>query len=317
MVAQIAFPIGRQLNFLLFSPALGGQRLRALLTVGGLITTVLLLLAVVPVPSSSQANGVVLLPEQAIVRAGVDGFLDRQLVEHGREVRQGDALFVLSNRQLVTDISILDARVAEFRARHDAVGFDDRLSREIHAERLYEARRELAELKQRQDRLIVHSPAGGRLQAPRSVDRLGRLVSQGDLLAYVADGSDARVRVVANQEDAARIRESVDRIQVRPAGIGAGVFDGRLLQEVPAASDTLPSVVLGSRGGGVIQVDARDEKGLTTLHKVFAFDIAVPFNVATQYVGSRAYVRFEHPPKPLLARWYDSARRLLMDQIGE
>ena len=108
--------------------------------------------------------------------------------------------------------------------------------------------RELAELKQRQDRLIVHSPAGGRLQAPRSVDRLGRLVSQGDLLAYVADGSDARVRVVANQEDAARIRESVDRIQVRPAGIGAGVFDGRLLQEVPAASDTLPSAVLGSRG---------------------------------------------------------------------
>ena len=71
----------------------------------------MLLLALVPVPSSTQADGVVLLPEQAIVRAGVDGFLDRQLVVHGGEVRRGDVLFVLSNRQLEADIAILEARV--------------------------------------------------------------------------------------------------------------------------------------------------------------------------------------------------------------
>jgi len=271
----------------------------------------------VPVPSSTKADGVVLLPEQAIVRAGVDGFLDRQLVVHGGEVRRGDVLFVLSNRQLEADIAVLEARVAELGARHDAVAFDDRLARDIHAERLYEARRELSELQERRDRLTVSSPGDGLLQVPHTGDRLGRLVSQGDLLAYIADESDARVRVVATQEDASRIRESVESIRVRPAGVGAGIVEGRLLQEVPAASDTLPSAVLGSRGGGAIQVDARDERGLKTLHKVFAFDIAVPFNTATQYVGSRAYVRFEHPARPLLARWYDSGRRLLMEQIGE
>ena len=317
LTAQLALPVGRQLNFLFFSPALAGRRLRALLTVGGLITGGLLLLALVPVPSSTKADGVVLLPEQAIVRAGVDGFLDRQLVVHGGEVRRGDVLFVLSNRQLEADIAVLEARVAELGARHDAVAFDDRLARDIHAERLYEARRELSELQERRDRLTVSSPGDGLLQVPHTGDRLGRLVSQGDLLAYIADESDARVRVVATQEDASRIRESVESIRVRPAGVGAGIVEGRLLQEVPAASDTLPSAVLGSRGGGAIQVDARDERGLKTLHKVFAFDIAVPFNTATQYVGSRAYVRFEHPARPLLARWYDSGRRLLMEQIGE
>ncbi|MGB5764818.1 MAG: HlyD family efflux transporter periplasmic adaptor subunit, partial [Sedimenticolaceae bacterium] len=317
LTAQLALPIGRQLGFLFFSPVLTGRRLRALLTVGGVLATVLVLLALVPMPSSTKVDGVVLLPEQAIVRAGVDGFLDRQLAAHGSEVSRGDLLFVLSNRQLEADIAALQARVEELAARSDAVSFDDRLGHDIHAERLYTVRRELTELEERRDRLSVRSPIDGLLQVPHTDDRLGRLVSQGDLLAYIANESDARVRVVATQEDAARIREAIEHIRVRPAGIGAGIVDGRLLEEVPAASDTLPSAVLGSRGGGAIQVDARDERGLKTLHKVFAFDIAVPFNAATRYVGSRAYVRFEHPARPLMARWYDSVRRLLMDRIGE
>ncbi len=155
LTAQLALPIGRQLGFLFFSPVLTGRRLRALLTVGGLIATALVLLALVPVPSSTKADGVVLLPEQAIVRAGVDGFLDRQLAAHGSEVSRGDLLFVLSNRQLEADIAALQARVEELAARSDAVSFDDRLGRDIHAERLYEARRELTELQERRDRLTV------------------------------------------------------------------------------------------------------------------------------------------------------------------
>ena len=152
---------------------------------------------------------------------------------------------------------------------------------------------------------------------PRAADLAGRLVEQGDLIAYVADEGELRVQVVAEQEDAARIRDGVDRIRVRPADAGAGLVDGRLLQEVPAGADRLPSAILGSRGGGGIRVDARDEQGVKTLHNVFLFDIAVPFNSSTRYVGSRAQVRFEHPARPLLPRWYDSGRRVLMERIGE
>ena len=119
------------------------------------------------------------------------------------------------------------------------------------------------------------------------------------------------------QAEAARIREGVRAVGVRLAESGGAVLDGALLDEVPAASDRLPSAALGSRAGGSIPVDARDPKGLKTLQQVFAFDIAVPFTPALQYIGSRAYVRFEHPSLPLLARWYDSVRRLVMSEIGE
>jgi len=317
LTIQLALPIGRQLGFLLTSPVLIGRRVRALLTVAVLVTIVLAFLAIVPVPSSTKVDGVILLPEQAIVRAGVEGFFDQQLVAHGDHVQRGDILFVLGNPEMKAEVAELKARVVELEARRDGVRFEDRVARDIYTQRIDELREDLRELQARYGQLTITSPANGRLQVPNVRDMQGRLVSQGTLLAYIGGGPDVRVRVVAPQEDAVKIRDGIRTIRVRPAGIGSTDIEGRHLQEAPAASDILPSTALGSRGGGGIQVDARDERGLKTLHKVFAFDVSVPLNTATQYVGSRAYVRFEHAPTPLLERWYDQVRRLVIAQIGE
>ena len=317
IAAQVLLPLGRQLRFLLFSPTLTGRRLRALSIVGSLVFGILGVIALVPFPSSTKADGVVLLPERAIVRAGVDGFLARQLVAYGSPVDKGDPLFVLSNRELERDLAVLRARIAELKARRDKAGFEDRLAREIQAERLAELRAELAELERRHAGLVLRSPSAGVLRSPALGDGLGRLVAQGELLGYVADDAQAMVRVIAVQADAARIRDGVAAVQVRLADRASDVLSGELLGEVPAASDVLPSAALGSRAGGAIPVDARDPQGRQTLHKVFAFDIAVPFTQALQFIGSRAYVRFEHTPVPLLARGYDSVRRLVMSEIGE
>ena len=317
LAAQVLFPLARQLHFLLTSPQLEGRRARALLSLGGVLAALVMVLALLPLGSSTRVDGVVLLPEQAIVRAGVDGFLAQQLVAHGSTVRRGEPLFVLRNRQLEADIAVLEARVAELKARRDAVAFSDRLLREIQSERLAEARAELARLHERRRHLEVRSPTDGVLQVPGAADRQDRLVEQGELLAYVSDGSAARVRVVAEQQEAARIRETVTKVRVRLATAVAEEVAGELLDDVPAAIEALPSAALGSRGGGAIQVDARDEQGRKTLHRVFAFDVAVPHSDAARFVGSRAFVRFEHEASPLLGRWYDSARRLVMARLGE
>ena len=235
VAAQVLLPLVRQLHFLLFSVTLSGRRLRSLVIVGGLMAGLLGALALIPFPSSTKADGVVLLPEQAIVRAG----------------------------------------------------------------------------------RVLRSPGAGVLRSPALGDRLGRLVAQGELLGYVADDAQAMVRVIAVQADAARIRDGVEAVHVRLADRASEILPGELLGEVPAASDALPSAALGSRAGGAIPVDARDPQGRQTLHEVFAFDIAVPYAQALQFIGSRAYVRFEHAPVPLLARGYDSVRRLVMSEIGE
>jgi putative peptide zinc metalloprotease protein len=290
-----------------------------LAVVGCLIAGAAALLGLVPFPNSTRVEGVVLLPEEAIVRVGEEGFFEQQLAVHGANVKEGDPLFRLSNRELEAETVVLRARMQELAARRDAVGLDDRVAREIHAERLAEARAELAERERRLAGLEVRSPAEGTLRIPpgQGRDLPGRLLRQGELLAYIADQTGARVRVAAPQDDAARIREAVVDVRVRLADSAASVLPGELLGEVPAASEELPSAALGSRGGGAIAVDARDAQGRKALHKVFAFDVEVPHAAATQFVGSRAYVRFEHPALPLLTRWYDAARRLVLKRVGE
>lgn len=317
LVAQLILPLGRQIHYLLANPALQGRRLRALAVVAGLLSSLLLLLGLVPFPSTTQVDGVVLLPEKALVRAEVDGFLARQRVANGASVRRGQVLFELRNSTLSTDLTVLRARIAELEARRDATGLEDRVTREIQAERVAELRAELRDLERRHAALVLTAPSDGVLRAAALGDPVGRFIRQGDLLAYVASAAQGRVRVVAPQAEAARIRDGVRAVGVRLAESGGSVLNGELLDEVPAASDRLPSAALGSRAGGRIPVDARDPQGRKTLQQVFAFDIAVPFTPALQYVGSRAYVRFEHASVPLLARWYDSVRRLVMSKIGE
>ncbi len=316
ILIQVLLPLGRQLHLLFFGQALLGRRPRALAVIGGLLAVGVSAVTLVPFPSITQVNGVVLLPEEAVVRAKVEGFLERQLMADGTPVRRGDVLFMLVNPELDSDILVLRERVRELVAKRNALGFNDRVAREIHRERLMETRKELEVQEKRHSELVVRSPTDGILRVPFNSDRNGRLVSQGDLLAYLEDASGAVVRVAASQQDASRIQGEVESIFVRLADRAGPAIEGRMLGEIPLASDRLPSPALGSLGGGAIQVDTREERGIKALQKIFTFDVTIPFTKAGRFVGSRAYVRFEHPAKPLFPRWYDELRRMLMEKIG-
>ena len=313
---QLILPLGRQLHYLLFNPALSGRRVRAFCAVVGILGTLFIMLALMPFPSSTNVEGIVMLPERSVVRAEVDGFLQQQNMPDEAFVVQGDVLFVLSNPQLDTQTAVLAARLQELNARRDMLRMDERAAREIHTERLAQTRQELADLQERQAGLSVRSPGEGALHVPFSDDRMGRFVRQGDMLAYLTNNEDAVVRVVATQQDASRIRENVEHIEVRLADGTASTLSGQLLGEAPLASDKLPSAALGSQAGGLIPVDSRDEHGITALQRVFAFDITIPHSPHANNVGSRASVRFEHQASPLLPRWYDSLRKMLINKIG-
>ncbi|NND90421.1 MAG: HlyD family efflux transporter periplasmic adaptor subunit [Granulosicoccus sp.] len=316
LTVQLLIPLLRQLNYLLFNPALSGRRARVLSLLTGGVVVLSCALVLVPVPSSTVVEGVVMLPQQAVIRARIDGFLENQNVSDDSPVDVGDPLFVLNNEQLTADIKVLEARVLELRTRYDMAGYDERLQRDIYAERLDEVKAELAQLQQREADLMVRSPGRGTLQIPLSDEREGRLISKGDMLAYIADTSDVIVRIVAVQKDAGRIREDAGDITVRLAARSEQVLTGTLLGEVPLASDQLPSAALGSRSGGAIQVDARDERGITVLERVFAFDVAIPHGVGSLFVGSRALVRIQHTASPLLLRWNDALRNMLRSKFG-
>ena len=315
--SQFLLPLARGLRYLARAAELDGRRRRALAATAGLAASASVLLAAVPVATSTYVEGVVLLPERNVVRAGAEGFLRDRLARDGDRVAAGDVLFVLEDTQLDVDIAVARARVTELALRRDRIEMGDRVAREIQLERLSQARDELAELESRHRRLVVRSPADGVLRMAVSRDHDGRLVRQGDLLAHVADRDRAVVRVAARQHDALRIRDGIAGVQVRAASARGWTGVGELVDDVPAATDVLPSAALGSRAGGVLAVDARDDRGTRTLDAFYAFDVAIEDPPLPLLPGSRAYVRFGHDAAPLLARLYGHGRRRILADLGE
>ena len=122
-------------------------------------------------------------------------------------------------------------------------------------------------------------------------------------------------RVVVAQDDADAVRSATTAVQVRLVHRPEQVLQGRLQREVPAGAEYLPSVALATQGGGQLATDPRDSKGARTLERTFQFDVAVALPAGEVFFGEHVHARFEHPPEPLAAQWYRSARRLFLSHF--
>ena len=90
----------------------------------------------------------------------------------------------------------------------------------------------------------------------------------------------------------------------------------RIIREVPAGREDLPSKALGGTGGGALPVDPRDPQGTKTLQRVFQVDIELPPDVASAAAfGSRAYVRFDHHWEPIGQQIWRRARQLVLSRL--
>ena len=76
-----------------------------------------IVLFLIPAPSYTTTEGVVWLPENAIVRTGTDGFVRALLVEPGNIVTAGEALVESEEPTLKAELEILRARVTELETK--------------------------------------------------------------------------------------------------------------------------------------------------------------------------------------------------------
>jgi putative peptide zinc metalloprotease protein len=143
----------------------------------------------------------------------------------------------------------------------------------------------------------------------------GRFVKKGDVVGYVVGEYTPLVRVVTSQSQVDLVRLATRGVEIRLPQAMATIWPARLVREVPKAGKELPSAALGQSGGGAIAMDPRDEKGTKTLESLFEFELALPATVSAEYIGSRVYVRFEHPSEPLGIRLWQSLRRLFLSNF--
>ncbi len=315
LVASLGIPWFKIGRALLTEPRFAARSTRIRAVLGGAFLGIYLLLFVMPMPYHTHAEGVLRLPEQALLRAEAAGFVTRALARPGDSLRPGDAVVESVNAELASELEIQLAKLEEIRARYDAAWG----VKPAEASQLEEAmRREQASLdrlRERMARLTLRAGAVGKLLLEHPDDLPGRFLEKGEVVGYLVGSYVPVVRVVVGQEDVDQVRLATRDVVVKlPQNIVA-TWPARLLREVPAAGHELPSAALGQRGGGDVVLDPNDEEGTKTLQSVFEFELSLQQAAPAEYLGSRVHVRFEHPATPLGVRAWRGIRRLFLSQF--
>jgi putative peptide zinc metalloprotease protein len=315
LLAGVALPLAKVLWLVFASPRLQRNRIRAVsVTFGSLLATTAVL-CLVPLPMHTTTEGVVWLPENAVVRAGTDGFVRALLAEPGRTVRPGDALVESEEPTLAAERQILQARVDELETRLATERFVDRARAEITTVELDHARAELATATRRADRLVARSERDGVFAVATPQDLPGRFLREGHEVGYVLPAGSRIVRATIGQDDIDLVRNSLRSTRIRLATRLDETLASEIVREVPAGRDDLPSKALGGTGGGALAVLPDDRQGSKTLQRVFQVDIALPENAASAAFGSRAYVRFDHDWEPAGQQIWRRTRQLLLSRL--
>jgi putative peptide zinc metalloprotease protein len=277
-----------------------------------LAVAVLGLVFVAPAPSWTRAQGVVWVPEEAQVRAGTEGFIERLLAPADSDVVRGQPLIEARDPFLLTRVAVLQAQLKELGAQFDALILQDRVQAAMVREEMAAVAANLERSRERQAELVIRSPANGRFVAPGAADLPGRFVTKGQLVAYVVEPKAITARVAIGQDDISQVRERTRSVEVMLASWGADPVPAQVRREVPGASRELPTAALGSTGGGPFAVDPRDRQGVTALGRVFQLELALPEEMRSSYLGARVFVRFDHGYEPVGFQVYRALRQLLL-----
>ncbi len=310
------FPLVKGSRFLFSSPQLVSKRKRAAMVTCVFLGCLIALVTFAPFPLSTVSEGVFWFPDEVFVRARADGFVKQLRVSPGTPVRRGDILVVSEDPLLPARVQILESQLRQLEAAYDSYFRQDAMKAELTFREMTHTRDELVDARKRFSELTAYSMADGTFVSLFAQDLEGKFVKRGEVLGFVLDRASITARVAVPQSDVDLVRNRTLRVDVRLPEKLYETVRASLIREVPAATDRLPSRVLGRAGGGQIPIDPRDEQGTRAFQKIFLFDIGLPASTRLFCVGGRVHVRFDHGMEPLIHRWHRHIRELLLTKFN-
>ncbi len=308
IIGQVVYPLLRGCARLLPQVAQAGKTGR-LLAVLSLLSILVLGSLSIPLRHSTYAEGIVSLPEDALIRAGADGIVTRVLAADGDTVEPGEVVIQLENLALEARRDGLLARLEETRARQQQVFLQDRSQADIYRAKVSAIEADITDAQEQLASLAISSATGGVLSLARAQDLPGRYISRGDVIGFAAGSGRTSALVVIPQQDIDMVRSNMQSIEVRMSARPAETYSAEFLRELPQGTDRLPDRMLAS--SGQVTLDTRDTSGTRLLSNVFLVEIALPRQLSGNHLGQRLFVRFIHPAESLgkrLLRRFDQFR---------
>lgn len=315
-IKLVAMPLWAAYKHVTGSANLRRRRKAALLISLAILSGIWLLGFVLPMPLYTRAEGVVWLPDQAILRAGGNGFFRRWLVDPGVRVKKSTPLYVLEDDLLFTELGVATAKVKEIQAKYDAEQFSAPTKAVVLFRQLQGEQEKQSQLEKRAENLIGYANTDGVFVAAQPQDMPGKYFKKGDLIGHVLERDALLARVVVPQDDIDLVRSRLESIELRLSNWIAQSHRVNLARESAGGINELPSAALSLSGGGTIITAPNDPDGLETVERVFIVDLALPTTVSTVTFGERVHVRFDHGNEPLAWQGLRRLRQLFLSRFG-
>lgn len=306
VVGSLVRPILRAAAYQLWSAELVERRMRAALTSAFAVAAIAACLFLIPLPFATTAEGVLWIPEGAVVRAETDGDVEQLAVKNGEQVTPGQPLMELKNPDLTAYLAVLEAEQQETKLRLEAVEPTDRVAADMYREQLKHGEEALLNGRERAAHLRVSAAFAGEFATFNARDMPGRHVKRGDVLGYVLPNGSPIIRVLVGQEEVDLVRRRTQGVSVRFLERPLEAYPAVMKAEAPGAIAALPSEVLGPAGGGAWVTDPTDPDHRRLLRKAFQFDVVTNQPAPAEAIGGRVLVRFDHGAQPLavsVSRW--------------
>ncbi|MEH6591932.1 MAG: hypothetical protein V7746_16845 [Halioglobus sp.] len=295
LFSMILSPIFKGIWYLYDNPQLEGWRGTALLKVTAAFCVLLAFVLLMPMPHSTTAQGVVWLPEEALVRAEVDGRVSKVAAKYQGEVPSGHPVLSLDNPLTDNRVRQLQTTLEEMKLQRRSMAATDRSAMKGVEEQIIQVQANLEDARREQASLQVVTKRSGFLVLPNPRDTAQRYVFRGDTIAYVLPRAAPTIRVVVPENRIDMVRNQLVAVSVRPSWDLGESYRGELLREVPAATNALPSPAFTVEGGGEWIPDPSARNPLTSIEPIFVIDLAIPgAPQVTDWAGARVHVRFDH-----------------------
>lgn len=215
-----------------------------------------------------------------------------------------------------TKVKILQAKINELSANYRAEKLKELVKARIDREEIPVVESELAHAQKKLQSMQVKGARAGRLLIPDADDLPGKFLKQGDLIGYVIDQSLPIVRTVITQADIGKLRAGTVAVELRLANRIERIIPAKIIRETPEATTQLHSEALASSGGGKMILDPAQPDKLMTVEKFFLVDVEFAPVDPNLFIGTRAYVRFDHGNETLAKQWHRSILQLFLRQFN-
>lgn len=314
--AWFLVPLGTFVHWLVSSPQHAELRGRAVALSLLMVAAAGGLIGLVPMPDRRRAEGVIESASATGLFVRAPGVVVEAHARPGDRVRAGDIILTLKSAELESQLALASAMLREERVREREWAAENPAAAQVGAERVEAAARQVDQLRERLNRLVVRAPFDGVLVGDDPARLLGSYAPEGEPVAELVNDEALRVAVGMTQAQAGwmfQVSRERYSVELRRVADPERTLQGGRVWAIDAGQRRLPHAALSLQGGGSAQTDPADRSGLLARRPVFTVYVETEPGVLAGMPGERIAVRFTLPARPLLSQWTDRLLKAIPD----